>query len=35
VVINAKEGAEKKLLGISVKRGAGADTATSHVDHKI
>ena len=35
VVINAKEGADKKLLGISVKWGASSGTTTSHADHKI
>ena len=34
VVINAKEGADKKLLGISVKWGAGSDATTSHAEHK-
>ena len=35
VVINAKEGADKKLLGISVKWGASSGTTTSHADHKM
>jgi hypothetical protein len=35
VVINAKEGADQKLLGISVKWGAGADTASGHAAHKM
>ena len=34
VVINAKEGVDKKLLGISVKWGAGSSAADSHAEHK-
>jgi Cu/Ag efflux protein CusF len=33
VVINAKEGADKKLQGISVKWGASSSATTSHADH--
>ncbi len=34
VVINAKEGADKKLQGISVKWGASSNV-TAHADHKM
>ena len=34
VVINAKEGVDKKLQGISVKWGASSKAATSHDHHK-
>jgi hypothetical protein len=35
VVINAREGADKKLLGISVKWGATPAATASHADHKM
>jgi uncharacterized protein YkvS len=35
VVINAKESADKKLQGISVKWGASSNATTSHADHKM
>jgi uncharacterized protein YkvS len=35
VVINAKEGADKKLQGISVKWGASSNATASHADHKM
>ena len=34
VVINAKEGTDKKLQVISVKWGASSNAASSHADHK-
>ena len=34
VVINAKEGADKKLQGVSVKWGAASSTATTHAGHQ-
>ena len=34
VVINAKEGADKKLQAVSVKWGASSSATTSHADHK-
>ena len=35
VVVNAKESADKKLQGISVKWGAGLHAAMSHANHKM
>jgi hypothetical protein len=35
VVINAREGADKKLQGISVKWGPTPAATTSHADHKM
>ncbi len=34
VVINAKENAEKKLVGVSVKWGANSSSHSDHPDHK-
>ena len=35
VVINAKENADKKLVGVSVKWGANSSSHTDHPDHKL